>query len=56
MKIDIAKQITDRIKEADGRYWAGDNISQYIDLEAGEKELLIDQVTEAFETVLYTCY
>jgi len=38
---------------ADGkRYWAGDNISDYVDTET--KYLLIDEAAEAFETVLDT--
>ena len=32
------------------RFWAGDNISDY--LFEGDKEILIDEATEAFETVL----
>ena len=46
----ISKTITQRIKDANGRYWAGDNISQYI--EEGEKQQLIDELTEQFEGVL----
>ena len=38
------------MEQADARYWAGDNISQYI--KEGEKEQLIDEATEAFELVL----
>ena len=46
----ISKTITQRIKEADGRYWAGDNISQWI--EPGELKLLVDELTGKFEDVL----
>jgi len=46
----ISKVITDRIKADDKRYWAGDNISQYISNE--EKDLLIDEVSVKFEDVL----
>lgn len=42
--------ITQRIKDANGRFYAGDNISQYI--EGDEKKLLIDELTEKFEGVL----
>lgn len=42
--------ITQRIKDANGRFYAGDNISQYI--EGNEKKLLIDELTEKFEGVL----
>lgn len=42
--------IQQRIKNAGGRYWAGDNISEFIEEE--EKSLLIDELTEKFEAVL----
>jgi GTP cyclohydrolase IA len=49
-------RVSDRIREqmqADGkRYWAGDNISNYINDE--DKDQLIDEATEAFEQVLDT--
>lgn len=44
---DIIKQ---RLQEDDVRYWAGDNISQA--LEPGDKELLIEELTEKFRAVL----
>lgn len=46
----ISSIIRDRIKEHNARFWAGDNISQFI--HEGEKDQLIDEATEAFETVL----
>ena len=46
------EEIIERCKNADKRYWAGDNISRL--LQKGEKEQLIDEATEAFETVLDT--
>ena len=46
------EEIIQRCKDADKRYWAGDNISDL--LQSGEKEQLIDEATEAFETVLDT--
>lgn len=49
-------RVSDRIREqmqADGkRYWAGDNISNYVNDE--DKDQLIDEATEAFEQVLDT--
>jgi len=42
--------IKERIEAANGRYWAGDNISQY--LNEGDKESLIDELTGTFENVL----
>ena len=45
-----SKTIVQRIKDANGRYWAGDNISDFI--QDGEQELLINEATEAFEEVL----
>lgn len=46
----ISETITQRIKDANGRYWAGDNISEFI-LD-GEKQQLIDELTVQFEGVL----
>jgi len=49
-------RVSDRIREqmqADGkRYWAGDNISSYVNDE--DRDQLIDEATEAFEQVLDT--
>ena len=44
------EEITKRITEDNKRFWAGDNISEYI--KEGEKDILIDEATEAFESVL----
>ena len=44
------EEITKRITEDNKRFWAGDNISGYI--KEGEKDILIDEATEAFESVL----
>jgi GTP cyclohydrolase I len=44
------EEITKRIKDADARYWAGDNISQFI--LPSEKDALINEATEKFEGVL----
>lgn len=46
------EEIIARCKNADKRYWAGDNVHRLI--YEGEKEQLIDEATEAFETVLDT--
>ena len=46
----ISTVIKDRILADKGRYWAGDNISQW--LEDGDKDLLIDELTEQFKGVL----
>ena len=46
----ISKIIRNRIKEDNGRFWAGDNISQYIYFD--EHDQLIDEATSAFEQVL----
>lgn len=48
--MDISEQIRNRIKAAGGRYWAGDNISQYIQPE--EIDPLIDELHERFDAVL----
>lgn len=44
------EEITQRIKDDNARYWAGDNVSQYIN--SGETALLIDEAAIAFEGVL----
>lgn len=46
----ISETIKKRIESGNGRYWAGDNISQY--LEEGDKQKLIDELTTKFESVL----
>ena len=45
-----SEEIRERINAAGARYWAGDNISQYIN--EGEKDKLIDELTVKFEDVL----
>ena len=46
----LGSYIRARMKREGKRFWAGDNISEYItDV---EKEVLINEATEAFETVL----
>jgi GTP cyclohydrolase I len=46
----ISNIITQRIKKANKRYWAGDNISAY--LHEGDKEALIEELTPKFESIL----
>jgi GTP cyclohydrolase I len=46
----ISTIITQSLKNANKRYWAGDNISNY--LHDGEKQELIDELTTKFEGVL----
>ena len=44
------EEVTRRIKDANRRYWAGDNISEFI--YTGEKDKLIEEAAEKFEGVL----
>jgi len=46
----VSQQIRERIVKAGERFFAADNISQYI--EKGEREKLIDELTTKFEAVL----
>ena len=50
MKQPISEIIAQRIETLGGRYWAGDNISEYI--HPGEKQELIEELTHKFEAVL----
>lgn len=45
-----SREISQRLRDAGKRFWAGDNISEYI-LE-GEKEALVDELAVKFESVL----
>ena len=45
--MNTSETIRNRIKQAGGRYWAGDNISEYIYFD--EHDRLIDEATVAFE-------
>jgi GTP cyclohydrolase I len=51
-KYKFSDQLRNNLKANNKRFWAGDNISEYI-TPAG-KEQLIDEATEAFENVLDT--
>ena len=46
----LSQVVRDRLKRDNKRFWAGDNISEYIS--DVEKDKLIDEATEAFEQVL----
>ncbi len=46
----ISEQIKKRIKDAGAKFWASDNISQFI--HEGEKEELVKELTGKFEDVL----
>ena len=48
----LSQVIRERMKADNKRFWAGDNISDY--LVDSDKEHLINEATEAFETVLDT--
>ena len=50
IKGSVSEEIVKKIKAANGRYWAGDNISKY--LEEGDKQKLIEELTTKFEAVL----
>ena len=45
-----SNKIKAKLKEAGKRFWAGDNISDY--MEEGDKQSLIDELTPKFEAVL----
>lgn len=45
-----SEKIRSRLEKAGARYWAGDNISEF--LEDGDKDLLIEELTEKFNGVL----
>ena len=48
--IPVSEEIRTHLKRANKRYWAGDNISEYVTDK--DKELLVDELTEKFEGVL----
>ena len=47
---ETSKIISQRLKDAGKRFWAGDNISEFIN--DGEIDKLIDELTPKFESVL----
>ena len=48
--LNLSQVIRKRIQREGGRFWAGDNISQWITDK--EKDLLVDELTDKFEGVL----
>lgn len=48
--LNLSQVIRKRLKDADKRYWAGDNISDFITDK--EKDMLVDELTQKFEGVL----
>ena len=48
----LSQAIRNQMRSNGKRFWAGDNISDYVDEE--QKAVLIDEATEAFEQVLDT--
>jgi GTP cyclohydrolase I len=48
--LNLSQIIRKRLKDADKRYWAGDNISEFITDK--EKDMLVDELTGKFEGVL----
>ena len=48
----LSQVIRQKMQSSGKRFWAGDNISEFVSEE--EKQLLIDEATEAFEGVLDT--
>jgi GTP cyclohydrolase I len=48
--IPVSEEIRSHMKRNNKRYWAGDNISEYVSDK--DKELLVDELTEKFEGVL----
>jgi len=48
----LSQVIREQMKAQNKRFWAGDNISDYVDEE--QKQVLIDEATTAFEKVLDT--
>jgi len=50
----LAQSIRERMKRDGKRFWAGDNVSEYLDDNGIYKDKLIAEATEAFEAVLDT--
>ena len=48
--IPVSEEIRSHLKRNNKRYWAGDNISEYVS--DNDKALLVDELTEKFEGVL----
>lgn len=52
--LNLAQAIREKMKRDNKRFWAGDNISDYLDQDGYDKEQLINEATVAFEQVLDT--
>ena len=52
MEKNLSQVLRERMKTDGKRFWAGDNISEYIT--ESDREHLINEATEAFEKVLDT--
>ena len=50
----LSQVIRDKMKRDNKRFWAGDNIADYLDEDGYDKEQLINEATQAFEQVLDT--
>ena len=50
MEKNLSQVLRERMRQDGKRFWAGDNISEYV--ADSDKEHLIDEATEAFELVL----
>jgi GTP cyclohydrolase I len=50
MKLDRITEIQEKLKANKKRFFASDNISEF--LEDGDKQVIINRVTDAFEEVL----
>ena len=46
----LAQAIRERMRSENTRFWAGDNVSDYVN--DATKQLLINEATQAFESVL----
>jgi GTP cyclohydrolase I len=52
LDLSVAKRIREKMQQEGKRFWAGDNISDYVT--EGDKQVLIEEATVAFESVLDT--
>jgi GTP cyclohydrolase IA len=50
----LSEVIREQMKAGGKRFWAGDNISEYLDKDGLDRKQLINEATEAFEKVLDT--
>ena len=48
--METSKKIKNKLQQAGKRFWAGDNISEY--LEEGDQQKLVDELAPKFEAVL----